>query len=348
MKRIGIVLALASVTLATACGSGASSDTSEDAQSLVFVNYGGEAVNAAEEGWLKPFSEATGVEYRVDSPFEAAKVKAMVDAGKTTWDLVTVDPGTSAKECGTLFEERDPDIDMAGMDPKFVNDECGVPVYPQSVVLTYNSEMFTGDDVPTSIADFMDTERFPGKRIAYDYITTLPALLLADGVDKDEIFPLDFDRAESAIDRLGADLELHSDLAQETERLANGDFAMCLCFTGRVETGARQNPNLEIVWDGIYQTWTNVVAVKHSQSPESQQEFLAWLADPETQAPFYQHMAYRSAAKDSGPEVPEKYRRFVSSANEEAVKGNEAVTDVDYMKENQDLVVQRWNDMTAG
>ncbi|WP_375001432.1 extracellular solute-binding protein [Aeromicrobium sp. CTD01-1L150] len=347
MRRLATILSISCLTLAAACSGGASSST-EDAKSIVFVNYGGEAVQAAEKAWLEPFSEETGVDFRVDSPFEAAKLKAMVESGNTTWDIVTVDPGLSAKECGKLFEKRDPDIDMSGMDPAFVADDCSVPVYPQSVVLVYNKDLFKGDDVPTSVTDFMDTERFPGKRIAYNYHTTLPALLLADGVDKDEVFPFDFDRAEKAIDGLGSDLDLHSDLAQESEKLSTGDFAMCLCFTGRIEQAARQNSDLEIVWNGIFQSWTSVAAVKNSKSPASQQEFLAWLADPVTQAPFSEQMAYRSAAKDSGPEVPEKFRPYVSSTNEDAVGGHEVLNDVEYMRENQDLVVQRWNEMTAG
>lgn len=348
MKRISAVSAALCLLLTAACGSGSDGAEGSDARRIVFVNYGGEAVAAAEKGWLEPFKEATGIDYKVDSPFEPAKVQAMVDSGRTTWDIVTVEPATGALGCGKIYEKRDPDIDMSGMDPRFVNDDCGVPVYPQAVTLVYNKKLFSGDNVPTSITDFMDTKKFPGKRIAYNYITTLPPLLMADGVDKDSLYPLDFDRAAKAIDKLGNDLTLHADLATEVEKLAAGDFAMCLCFSGRVEVAARTNPDLGMVWNGIWQSYTMVYAVKKSESPKSQQAFLKWIADPAKQAPYYQYMAYPSAAKDAGPEVPDKFKPFVASAHKDEIGDSSAYYDLDYMLENQAEVVERWTEMTAG
>ena len=349
MRAITSVVASVAILATAACGSGGSDSSASDAKQLVYVNYGGEAIKAAEEGWLKPFQEATGISSKVDAPFEVAKAKSMVQSGRTSWDIVTVDPATGAQNCGSLFEKRDPSIDMSQMDPRFTADECGVPVYPQTVALVYNKKKFTGADVPTSITDYMDTKRFPGKRIAFNNVTTLPTLLLADGVAKDDLYPLDYDRAAGAIDELGNDFSLHADLAQEVERLATGDFAMCLCFTGRAEVAARTNPDLGIVWNGVWQTWTNLYAVKESKSPESQQKFLAWVADPAKQAPYYQYMAYPSAAKGAdGSEVPDKFKPFVASANQDAIGDTAAFFDLDFMKDNQDEVVQRWTAMVAG
>src|SRR5690606_23596139 len=94
---------------------------------VVFTNYGGATMDAAKKGWLDPFAEKTGLQIATDSPSDPAKVKAMVQSGKPTWNIVDLDTGTGAMYCGELFEKRG-DIDISGIDPKYVTDECGVPV----------------------------------------------------------------------------------------------------------------------------------------------------------------------------------------------------------------------------
>lgn len=347
-RRIAVLTAGASILALAGCGSdGSGTDTPLGEQQLVYVNYGGEMTAAADKAWLQPFSKETGVSITQDAPVELAKIKAQADAGQVTWDVVTLDPAAGSGACGTLFEKRDPDIDMSPYDPDLVADDCMLPLYPQAVNLVYNKKIY-GDNPPTKITDFMDTQRFPGKRIAFNLAsTTLPALLLATGVPADEMYPLDFSRAAKAIDDLGSDFALHADLAAEVEKLTSGDFAMCLCFLGRVEQAVRSTDDIGIVWDGTVRIWTGLYAVKGSRSPQAQQELFRWFSDPERYAPFYDLMAYDTPFANPGVPLPDKFAPYLASAHQDEI--NESVVyDVKWMRENYDQVLLEWTEMTAG
>jgi putative spermidine/putrescine transport system substrate-binding protein len=104
-----------------------------------------------------------------------------------------------------------------------------VPIIMQTLALVYNKEKF-GDNPPTSIKDFLDTERFPGKRVTLNYAAGgLEGMLLADGVPSKELYPLDLDRAGKVVEGLGNNLSLAPSLAGQSEALESGDFSLCWC-----------------------------------------------------------------------------------------------------------------------
>ena len=59
-----------------------------DKGELVVVGWGGSRAAAMREVMFQPFERATGIRVRDDGPPEAAKVKAMVESGNVTWDIL--------------------------------------------------------------------------------------------------------------------------------------------------------------------------------------------------------------------------------------------------------------------
>jgi putative spermidine/putrescine transport system substrate-binding protein len=332
---------------ATAGSSGSEAQQLEG-QKLVWVDYGGEDVGAAHKAaWLDPFSAETGVQFATDSPSDPAKVKAMVDAGRTTWDVIDLEPASGAGQCGTLYEKRSADVDVSAVDPKYMTDDCGVPVKVLAIQLVYNKEMY-GDDPPTKITDFLDTERFPGKRIIFNYaFGGLEPLLLADGVAGDELFPLDFDRAEAVIDELGDDLVFHSDMAQQVQAQVSGDFGMCLCYVGRSALAAQNGADIGVVWDSGYILWDAVYAIKGSKYPEAQQAFLNFLATPEAQAALTENLPYGPTTPDAQPDITPEFEEYLPDTHADEV-GTPGIYDAQWWLENSDTAFARWTDMTAG
>ncbi|OUZ11156.1 hypothetical protein BHE97_04695 [Aeromicrobium sp. PE09-221] len=363
MKQKKLIQATALVScialLTAACGGSddAGGDQSSGGSDLsgeqfVFVNWGGSSMQAAEQGWLEPFAEQTGVKWTTDSPTDNAKIKAMVEGGKVTWDVVDNDVAVGASNCGTLFEKRPADIDMSDIDPQYVTDDCGVPIMIQAVGLMYNKELF-GDDPPTAITDFMDTERFPGKRVLWNYPTsTAEPLLAADGVATEDIYPIDWTRVENAMGSLGGDLVLQDTLSQVGETIQTGDYAMSLFYFGRAAVlpeAAREN--IGIVWDTTYFAWDAAYMVKDSQNTEAASEFLRFLATKDGQAGFSKHAAYGPATvgglQESGIEVPEAFEPWMPDFNEDKIR--ERINyDVDYWTENVDEALQEWTRITSG
>lgn len=335
-----------------ACGNGvtdvgASSDLPLSGQRLVYVGYGGDAAVAATKGWLEPFAEKTGVQYVADSPSDGAKIKAMVDSGRTTWDVVLIDPGTGGRGCGTLFETRPSSLDVSEIDPKYVTDECGVPVSLEALALVYNKELY-GDNPPTSTADFLDTERFPGQRHILNYaLGGVEPLLAADGVPPEAIYPIDFGRVEKIVRALGSDLTFDPTLAQQGEVLSSGNFGMCLCYTGRAALKAAAGADIGVVFDKTYITWDAVYAVKGSKSPEAQLEFQQFVATADGQIPYYTYLPYSPTIKGANLDVQEAFKPFMPDFNADKISET-YVTDVKWWNENSASALDSWTKLTAG
>src|SRR5262249_45660061 len=136
---------------------------------LTLVNYGGITSDSQKKAWLDPFAAATGASTAVDGPSDAAKVKAQVDSGNVSWDVVDLDGATGGSACGTLFKTRaQMGINVSKVDPKYLTDKCGVPVMLQVEALMYNKAKYKNNP-PTKITDFLDTAKFPGKRALFNY-----------------------------------------------------------------------------------------------------------------------------------------------------------------------------------
>ncbi len=343
-----VCAALMAVT--AACGSDGGGRKSDDAdlagQQLVFVNYGGESLNAAKAGWIDPFAKKTGVKFATDSPSAPAKVKAMVDAGNTTWDIIDLDVGSGALGCGTLYEKRSDAIDMSAIDPQYVTDDCGVPVMVQAMALVYNPEKF-GDNPPTKITDFLDTAKYPGKRITLNYaFAGLEGMLLADGVEPKALYPLDLDRAATAVARLGSDLTLLPSSAAQGEALESGDFSMCWCMMGRAAISEERGARLGVVWDHAFAGWDALYAVKGSKYPAAQQAFLDFVATPEAQVGFAKVVPYGPTTPDADLDLQGNRGNFLAQNNMDAI-GDLAVQDATWWKDNSDQAFAAWTAMTS-
>lgn len=61
------------------------------AQQMVFTSCGGTTQDAQAEAWAKQFAEQSRVTVAQDGPTDYGKIKAMVEAGSVSWDVVDVE-----------------------------------------------------------------------------------------------------------------------------------------------------------------------------------------------------------------------------------------------------------------
>ena len=62
-----------------------------DKGELVIVSWGGSWAKSLREVMFTPFEKETGWKVRDDGPPEAAKLKAMIQSGNVTWDVLDTD-----------------------------------------------------------------------------------------------------------------------------------------------------------------------------------------------------------------------------------------------------------------
>ena len=94
---------------------------------MVFTSWGGTTQDAQKAAWADHVHGETGINVLQDGPTDYGKLKAMVEAGSVTWDVVDVE-GDYAVQAGKhgLLEQLDFSvIDKSKLDPRFVTDYCG-------------------------------------------------------------------------------------------------------------------------------------------------------------------------------------------------------------------------------
>ncbi|MFT4183452.1 MAG: extracellular solute-binding protein, partial [Rhizobium sp.] len=128
------------------------------AETIVFTSWGGTTQDAQKAAWVNPFTEKTGIAVAQDGPTDYGKLKAMVEAGQVTWDVVDVE-GDYAAQAGKsgLLEKLDFSvIDKSKLDPRFVTD-YSVGSFYYSFVIGCNADAVSA--CPKTWADLFDTAK---------------------------------------------------------------------------------------------------------------------------------------------------------------------------------------------
>jgi len=235
-------------------------------QSLTVVSYGGSLATAQIEAAHKPFTKATGMKViSEDYSGGIAQIKTQVDSRKITWDVVDAELPNVQRACNAGLLER---IDPAMLAPApdgtpAVKDfipgalsECGVANYVWSTVVAYNTKAFNGAQ-PSTLNDFFDVQRFPGKRaLRKSPQVNLEWALMADGVPRDEVYTVleteeGVERAFAKLGRIKQSIVWWEAGAQPPQLLADGEVSMASAYNGRIAVAQQKEKQpFKIIWDG--------------------------------------------------------------------------------------------------
>jgi len=269
------------------------------AEELNVISFGGANGKAQVKAYYEPYTKATGTKIvPVDYNGEMAKVKAMVDAKKVTWDVVEVESPELLRGCEEgLFEKID--IKQVGTPADFVKgsvSECGVGIFVWSTVIAYNADKIKGE--PKSWADFWDVKKFPGKRgLRKGAKYTLEFALQADGVKPADVYKVlatkaGVDRAFKKLDQLKPNIQWWEAGAQPPQFLASGDVVMSSAYNGRIDTAQKEGKNLKAVWTGSIYDVDSWAIPKGSPKLKEAMDFIKHASLPENQAVYSNKIAY--------------------------------------------------------
>ncbi|SNR62461.1 ABC transporter substrate-binding protein [Paracoccus sediminis] len=262
---------LAAAAMLTVAGGAA------QAQQMVFTSWGGTTQDAQTEFWAAPFSEKTGTAVVQDGPTDYGKIKAMVEADATNWDVVDVefDWALQAGNQGLLEPLDFTVIDKASLDPRFVSDYA-VGSFYYSFVMGWNEANFP-DAKPATLADLFDTAKFPGKRTFYKWSApgVIEAALLADGVAPDQLYPLDLDRAFAKLDTIKPDIIWWEGGAQSQQLLASGEAPVGFFWNGRLAALAADGMPVGISWENNITAADALVVPKGAPNKDAAMAFIA-------------------------------------------------------------------------
>jgi putative spermidine/putrescine transport system substrate-binding protein len=258
------------------------------AEQIMFVSQGGAYQAAQRVAILGPVSKALRITVNQDSAPDAwPMIKTQASTGKVVWDVVDT-PTVNCIRGGeqNLIEKLDfSKIPNAASMPAEYKTPYSVAYEFYSSVLAYNPDKYAGK-APSSWADFWDVKKFPGRRALRNHpLATLEAALLADGVPRDKLYPLDVDRAFRKLEQIKPYITVWwTSGGQAAQLLHDGEVDMIMTWNGRVSALQKEGTKVAYTYDdGILQN-THLCILKNAPNLKTAMTFINAAIAPEIQA----------------------------------------------------------------
>jgi putative spermidine/putrescine transport system substrate-binding protein len=303
-------------------------------------------VDGLEASFLKAWEDKTGMDVKPVDTFCCGidKLKAQVDSDNVQWTVInfaTVSDFLLAKDAG-LLTPIDTSVVPVDQLREGTYDKYGYNEYRYGAVIGWNTDKYSGSDAPTSLTDLFDTERFPGKRCMYKYHQfggTLQAALLADGVAKEDLYPLDTERAFAKLDTIKDDIVWWDAGSQAAQYLANGTCDIGAIWNGVAQSAAGRGSPIDVAWsDGVITTSVNAIP-KNTPNEKAAQLFMAeQITNREAEAELLKHVAYTVPLKN--PVLPAEAKKWAPEGENASVAVEE---DDDYYFENSADLTKQFN-----
>lgn len=341
---LALVAGAAAIMMAAACG-GSGSGSNE--KTLTFTSYGSGYQDAQAEAWLKPWAQSKGVKAVQDQPTDYAKIRTMVESRRVTWDAVDTEPFFPVGSCGKYAEKLDfTKIDKSKFPPGTVSD-CAVPDAMYSLVLVYNKDKYKGTP-PTSVADFFDTAKFPGKRLMPGFASggSLEAALVADGVAPDKLYPLDYDRAFRKLDTVRKDSSFWETSAQSQQALESKRVDMALVWSGRAYMAVKNSAPYVPVWKDNMLAYATLMVPKGAPNKDLAMDYIAYATSAEPQARFAEQQPYAPVNSDAKPKLDPLAQEWNTARKDVQEMGY--FQNVQWWGTNLDQATKRWTGWSTG
>lgn len=285
VRRIGLatVLALATCQVAFA----------EDVKEIRLLEMGGIAGDSVQAAYVDPFVRKNGIQVVRENPASLGKIKAMVGSGSPTNDVVLVTDGwlAQAKQEGLLEPLDWKAIDPAPIRPG-ARDDYAIGWSYASAVMAWTKDA----KAPKNWADFWNVKDFPGKRSLPDNPSiVLPIALLADGVPKDKLYPLDLDRAFKKLKEIRPYVSVWwTSAGQSAQLLLDKEVSYGITYNGRVYG----KPGVDFTFNQAYLelSWWGVPKGVSPERKAAAMKFFHETTLPENEAVFMKMVPYSGAS----------------------------------------------------
>ncbi|EJJ26701.1 extracellular solute-binding protein [Rhizobium sp. CF142] len=278
-----------------------------------YAGYGGSYGDALRETWFEPFEKETGIKVNLGPGASLALAKLQNGDGKTAqWDMIDL---TNAEYITALHQDL-----LAPIPAGSVDDSQLVSGYLKSHgfsyvtyvwVMGYNKSKITDANAPQTWSEFWDTKRLPGKRALMAVQTdgdALEAALMADGVDRSKLYPIDLDRAFKSLDKLGRDDIIWTTSLQEpVQRIGSGETSLGGIYTGRAIIANRQGANIGFsLKQGIIGGVTNAITKSSANTKEALELYNFMATRGDLAAKFTARTSYGFPHKDVEKLLPKE------------------------------------------
>jgi spermidine/putrescine-binding protein len=337
-------VALGALSLAAAGASPAFAQSKE----VIIATTGGLMEKSLQENFYKRFEADTGIRVRsvpIELPDQWARAAAGARSGKVPFDIVTATPPDliQHKDILLALDCQSPDITANALPSScFPN---GIIRTAGGMVLVWSSKAFPAGKEPQGWTDFFDTAKFPGPRALPDtgdrewWVPTMA--LIADGVPREKLFPLDLDRAYRKLDQIKPQVAAWWKSGDNSMQIMRGgDAVMTMVYSSRAVPLAKSG-DFNFTWNGAIRDVGNWAILKGGPNTQNAVTFLNFFVkNPQEHLDFSGKVSFDSNNKDLPNLVPPAEQKYRPSYPDNWSKL--VIADYDWIAANRDKMRERW------
>lgn len=343
-------LALTAVAaLAVGCA-GSGGDPSGDASateisgSVIWADFGGPTNESRQIAYFDGFYDETGVEV-VSSSIEDPIYYPMLEGEAGDYDVFQVSTADILAYPDHLQEI--PKAAQGDLVPEDLRPYVLGGFYI-GVAQGWLTDTFP-DGGPQDWVDFFDTEKYPGKRAWPGspgfFDASYELALLADGVEPEDLYPLDLERAEAKLDTIRDDLVFYTSYPEVQQLLSSGSASIAVTVTGQFTALERSGLDVTVQWNQAFQALNGFVIPEKSNNPDAVDALGEWINDPKNQAVFTERTLYGPANSAVFDELPADVADKVVNAPSH---DNMLMWDEQWRADNKDLLIDSYTAWLAG
>ncbi|NOU74457.1 extracellular solute-binding protein [Paenibacillus sp. LMG 31458] len=300
LKKLSIMVVVYALSASLiACSNEQGGSAGQDKpQKLTVVDWDANTVGYRKVPVYEAFEKKYNVKIDIETPPDYGKLKAMVDSGNVTWDVVNVDSfyGKLAGQQGQ-FEP----LDYSIIKKDGYDDQTATANYIASesfaTVMSWNSKKIDAAHAPKTWADFWDLKKFPGGRSAYRFpAPSMEMALIADGVPADKLYPLDVERALKKLNEIKKEMKTWwTSGAQVPDLLTNGTAVLSTAYDGTLAEQKRKGAPVDFTYENAFRSYEGWVIPKGTKNKDLAMKFIAFATSEEVQLEYGKNSDYAPA-----------------------------------------------------
>ena len=294
----------------------------------------------------------TGIKVLESEGPDIAKVKAMVDTKNIEYDVGEFDRSSviNLENKGDYWEPINYSLfDTDNIDAAF-RYKYSVDMLPYGQIFAYRTDAFGGRS-PADNADLWDTKAFPGARSLQSgsggLAPDLEVALMAAGVPRDKIYPIDMDKAFASLGKIKPDVDKWWTAGAMPAQLLNDDeVVMATAWNGRIFAIQQAGAKVKPVWTNQLLRTDAWAIPKGAPNRENAQKLSAFITMAAPQARLSCLIPYGFVNDKAALLIPPD--RLAQLPTAPAIKKDLLVYDTAWWAANQDAVLSRGNKFLLG
>jgi putative spermidine/putrescine transport system substrate-binding protein len=204
--------------------------------------------------------------------------------------------------------------------------------------------VFKGDNHPHSCAELWDVAKYPGPRMLQSMQAGFPELefaLLADGVPKDKLYPIDIARAFKSMSRIKKNVAKFYDTGGvQVDLLTTKEVVCGSAYNGRIFVGQQKGAPVGIEWNQANTQLQVQCILKGSKNQDNAQRYIDFIMQPSVQAEFSKNIPYGPTNREAFKLLPANVSRNLPNFYDDKIFYQNAL----WWADNRDQVEKVWNE----